>query len=107
MTLSTKQLNLIIISLFITTVVLSGICVYQLKLKKDNCINNPLIYGARELSEVNHAEFSCTCSLISDKPSFVSPIVKFDQYGIDVKHVTEEIEQREYDFSGIEEMFVD
>ena len=101
MTWSQKQWNLLIISLFITTVILSGICVYQLKLKKDNCINNPLIYGARELSEVNRAEFSCTCSLISDKPNFISPIVKFDQHGMYVEHVTEQKENLKYNLSGM------
>lgn len=98
-----KQWNLLITSLFAITVILSGICIYQLKMEKDSCIRNPLIYGAKGLSESNNAEFSCTCSLAVK----VSPIVTFDQYGMDVKHIHGEGKNYEYNFSIIEDMFVD
>ena len=105
MKLTSKQWNLIAMSLFAITVILSGICVYQLKLEKDNCIDAPLQYGARKLTEVNEAEFTCTCTLLSDKPNFISPIITFDQYGMEVEHFVSESKKYEYKFSKIEEMF--
>ena len=105
MKLTTKQWNWILLIIFLINTILILVCVYQVKLEKDNCIDAPLIYGAKKLTEANKAEFSCTCTLMSNKPNFVSPIVTFDQYGLNVEHVTRESKSYEYNFSKVEEMF--
>ncbi len=105
MKITTKQWNLILLIIFAINFILIFIVYYQLKLEKDNCIDDPLKYGARKLTEANRAEFSCTCTLLSDKPNFVSPIITFDQYGMDVEYVRGESKKYETNFSLIEGMF--
>jgi len=67
-------------TLLIILVVILIVLGYMVKLTLDldaknlDCIDNPLIYGAKGLAHVNSAKFSCTCSL--DKSN--SPMVYFD-----------------------------
>lgn len=48
------------------------------------CMSDPLGYGAKKLSEVNNAEFSCTCGLNTAS----SPIIFFNQYGKEITYPT-------------------
>ncbi len=105
MKLTTKHWNLIAIGMCVVCFILIFICFYQLRMDKDNCISDPLIYGAKKVTEANNAEFSCTCTLISSKAGFISPIVRFDQYGLDVEHIKGESKYYESNTSIIESMF--
>jgi len=98
-----KYWNILIFSLFLITTILVIVATYQLRIQKDTCLRDPLIYGAKRLSEVNDAEFSCTCYL--DVP--ISPMVMFDQYGMNVEHTTKETRGYETNFSKIKDMFAE
>ena len=98
-----KYWNILIFSLFLITTILVIVCVYQIKLQKESCIQDPLIYGARKLSEANNAEFSCTCYLAVE----ISPIITFNQYGMNVEHISVETRGYETNFSKIKDMFAE
>lgn len=103
--LTPKHWNRIVLGILVINFILIFIVFYQLKMEKDNCIDDPLIYGAKKLTEVNDAEFSCTCTLISESPLFISPIITFDRYGMNVKHVQGESKKYDSNISIIESMF--
>ncbi len=105
MKLTTKHWNWIAMGMCVICFILIFICFYQLRMEEDTCISDPLIYGAKKVTEANNAEFFCTCRLISNKVDFISPIITFDQYGIDVKHVKGESKYYESNISIIESMF--
>ena len=48
-----------------------------------NALEDPLNYGARELSKANNKQVQCSCNLISDKPA---PTLWFDGYNKSVKY---------------------
>lgn len=75
-------LDCLLIFVFIIAI---GLLFYDLTSHSDaksECTMNPLIYGAKEISERNRANFSCTCML--DKPN--SPLVFFDSFGMNVDY---------------------
>lgn len=64
--LSKWDMAIIVLLLVISTMA------FLLYLKTNECMTHPLVYGAQQYTELNSAEFSCTCLL--DVPN--SPVIK-------------------------------
>ncbi len=98
--------NKIIIFILLVNIILIGICLYQIKGKSTECINDPLIYGAKLLSESNNGEFSCNCYILpgEGEPSYISPKIFFNSQGIKVEYETpKNIYRQEVNFSFLNE----
>lgn len=69
---------------FLFLILISSLVYIAVVLKSDGyaCLNNPLVYGAVKLKEVNTAEFSCECNL--NKPS--SPVISFNSSGLFIRN---------------------
>lgn len=74
-------MDTIIIILFVVVISLLIYAVTIMKSDGVKCAKNPLNYGARELSRVNRAEFSCSCSL--DKPNSPNIFFNSEMFNVD------------------------
>ena len=63
---------------------LIGFLAFFMQRAVNECLGDPLLYGAGKLSKANNAEFSCTCGL--NKPN--SPIIIFDSKNMSVEFPT-------------------
>lgn len=61
----------VIFLLLIAVVILFFILVIKIGGEGNQCITNPLVYGAMKLQEVNKFEVLCRCDLLADRPSGV------------------------------------
>ncbi len=61
-----RELKFMIFLLLVLIVILVIIVLVVLQIKKDNieCLGDPLIYGAKQLSKSNNAGISCDCYLL-------------------------------------------
>lgn len=97
----------VVISILLINLILIGIIFYQLKGKKDECINNPLIYGAKLLSKANDGEFSCNCYIIKGG-GYSSPKIYFDSQGmnVDYEKIEVNINRQDINFSLFNELII-
>ena len=67
-----QRLDFVLIFLFIALVFAIGIITFSLTTKSGDCISNPLIYGAKEMTRINNnMEFSCSCSFDNPKTAMI------------------------------------
>lgn len=57
-------IQIIVIIILIITI---GFLLYYIRTEGTKCLANPLVYGAKSLTETNGEEFSCVCRLESAK----------------------------------------
>ena len=65
-----KKINLWIRVSIITLILfllVTGFFLGTVLSKGNECKQNPLVYGAKEISELNGAEFSCSCYFMGNK----------------------------------------
>ena len=74
-----SKTNLIIIFLLTLNVFLIAYIYYfDFKQPLAECLNDPLVYGYKELQNQNNDELFCSCRLDSKNPS---PILNFNENG--------------------------
>ena len=74
--------NKILITVLMVNIILIGLIAFFMDRAVNECLKDPLLYGAEKLSKSNNAEFSCSCSL--DKPN--SPLIFFDSKNMSVQY---------------------
>ena len=62
-----RTTDVILFVLFLSAIVLVVVDMYRLKSATAECVKNPLVYGVKQLEEVNNAEAQCSCSLMGRK----------------------------------------
>jgi len=82
-----KTFDWIIFVSLLLCIILLFICMIQIKGRQGDCVRNPMVYGARKLSELNDAEFSCTCSIAK----IGSPIIKINSNEMKVERLYHQI----------------
>ena len=91
--------NRFITVLLVVAIVLVVLANLFLMKEGNECLDNPLIYGAEKYSKANSANFKCQCSL--DVPN--SPLVRFDSEGLEVEDpyraIREDIDTSQFNFS--------
>lgn len=92
--------NKVLISVLIFNIILIGFTAFFMNRAIDECLGDPLLYGAGKLSKLNNAEFSCSCSL--NKPN--SPLIFFDSKNMSVEYPTSLSNSNNFnfDFSNVE-----
>ena len=89
--------NRVLISVLIFNIILIGFVAFFMNRAIDECLGDPLLYGAEKLSKLNNAEFSCSCSL--NKPN--SPLIFFDSKNMSVEYPND-VGKFNFDFSSVE-----
>lgn len=74
-----------IIVIAILVLAIAGL-IYYIRTEGTTCLANPLVYGAKSLSETNNEEFSCVCRLESAKRT----TILVDSNGMTIKTEPEE-----------------
>ena len=74
--------NKILIVVLIVNILLIGVLAYFMQKAVNECLGDPLVFGAKKLTKSNDAEFSCSCSL--DKPN--SPFIFFNSKNFTVEY---------------------
>lgn len=76
-----KIINYLLIVLLVINLILILIVSLQVKKAQEECLKDPLVYGARKIKESNNAEFSCSCGLAIPN----SPIITFNSERFNVE----------------------
>ena len=102
-----KSIKALLLILVVIIIFLGFIVKFTLDFDAKNleCVEDPLIFGAKKLAHVNSAKFSCTCGL--DKP--LSPLIYFDSdsESLRVEHPYSNNPSIGVDFSGILKIYED
>jgi len=76
------ETNKILIIVLVVNILLIGVIAYFMQQAINECLGNPLLYGAEKFSKSNNAEFSCSCSLAVPN----SPLIFFDSEFMSVEY---------------------
>jgi len=93
-----KLLDKIVIGVMILCVLISIQIYYNIK--ADECISNPLVYGAKQLSERYGYDFTGSGTFLGE--NLQAPIIYFDKHNITVESDSiqdNEIDFKDYNFS--------
>jgi hypothetical protein len=75
--------EIIILLILISLVAFVFMAYFDNKNGNLECVSDPLVYGAKGLTEANHANISCSCILLG---RLASPTLYFDAYGSNIKY---------------------